>query len=149
MTDQQRILQLLYLARVSKKPYIIRDSELDSGKVWISGGWRPIWYFSGHSRDDIKAEPLLWELQDKNKVPIEMKNHNWHYLVSNKKVEKITQIYRLKIELYDLPFTNIVAGINATNFKWWKYKIKVETGANYPLFNDLAPSCEGANNQEV
>ena len=128
MTRKQIVLQLLYLARTNPKPYMIHDSDLGKERVWISGGWRPVWYFVGHGRGGSAGYIRLWELRDHNGVPVEIKNHEWSYWNGTKNVKKSTPIYRLNISLYDLPFTNIEEGINSEEFSKWNFKLMFNDG---------------------
>lgn len=136
MTKKQRVLQLLYLARIEpNKPYLIHDSETMEGKVWISGGWRPVWYFVGIGRGGSAGYQRLWELQDQNNLPVEMKDHKWSYWDGKETVNMVTPIYRMNVTIEDIPFTNITDGIELEKFANWQFQLKVASGETYNLFN--------------
>ena len=87
MTKHQQVLNLLAIAFIDRGPFLLSDSDKN---VFISGGWRPVWYFVGKGRGGSAGYQRLWELQTRFGVPVEMKTHDWEYWNGTKTVKKHT-----------------------------------------------------------
>ncbi len=88
-------------------------------KIFISGGWRPVYFFVGKGKGGSAGYQRLWELQNRFGVPVEQKVHKWSYWNGSKMINNQTHIYRLNIK--NLSLTNIKKGIEAEKFFKWKF----------------------------
>jgi len=89
-----RVLFALWNARRNNRPFLLSQVS----NAWISGGWRPIWFFQNKEIGGSDAGRQLRFLYDKSKtggyqIEIEKKNHVWRDINGNKHT---TPIYRLK-----------------------------------------------------
>jgi len=108
VTRKQIILDLLIKARLRdndvNQGWLLHD-DLDPAKqVWISGGFRPIYYFRGPDRGGDAADVRLREWRREHLVPIELRWHKWKLPVYSKGIEipKTTPIYRIDLSQSDI-----------------------------------------------
>lgn len=117
MTRHQQVLNLLAIAFMDKSPFPL---NIDN-KIFISGGWRPVYYFVGKGKGGSAGYQRLWELQTKFGLPVEQKVHKWKCWNGKNLLNNHTPIYRLDID--NLHETNIMDGIEAEKFFKWKFMI--------------------------
>lgn len=92
MTRKQIILRMLIDSRLlddRARGWLLHDDPDPTRQEWISGGFRPLYFFRGPGLGGDAAGVRMRELRRDHLVPIELRRHKWQYF------SKVTPIYRL------------------------------------------------------
>ena len=93
LTRKQKVLYELIMLRLYNKSFNLA-STLEAGDSWISGGYRPVYYFRTKEIGGSAGDVRIRELRLDHNVPITCKPHKYYDGAGKKRT---AYIYRLEL----------------------------------------------------